>query len=192
MIEIWKPVPEYEGLYEVSNFGFVRSLDRTVLQKNAFGTISEHFYRGRNMKMRKSSNGYLYFSVNDRDRKKSLKPHRLVALLFVDNPLGLPEVNHKDGDKTNNRFDNLEWVTSSENKQHALKSELMVMRTGYESNAVNTKIQIFKNGILVDEVFGEMALKERGFTSSGVCSVVNGRQKTHRSHTFKRIKIEKK
>lgn len=115
-LEIWKPVVGYEGYYEVSNFGRVRSLDRVVnLSNNVFrptkGTIIHPALK---------PNGYLHLSLKRDGTKKMFYVHRLVALHFIDNPCDKPEVNHIDFDKTNNRVDNLEWTSRSENNRHSI------------------------------------------------------------------------
>ena len=160
--EIWKPIPEFEGLYEVSNFGNVRSLDRKVIQKNAFGTYSDVIYKGQLLKFNKAKNGYLYFTARSQTSNKTLKPHRLVAILFVENPHMYLEVNHIDGNKENNHYTNLEWCTSKQNKQHAVNIGLMNNKSGIEEHNVTTKIQIFKNNILVNECYGEKELNALG------------------------------
>lgn len=111
MYDIWKPVVGFEGLYEVSNKGQVRSVDREILQKNGrtrkkVGVVLKQFI---------TNKGYPYVMVN-KDYKQHLKTvHRLVAEAFIPNPNNYPVVNHKDEDKTNNCVENLEWCTQSHN-----------------------------------------------------------------------------
>lgn len=185
--EIWKLIPNFDTFYEVSNLGNIRSLNRTVYQKNFVGTLSKIEYKGRNIKLRKSNNGYLYFTARTQNLTKTLKPHRLVGLLFIENPDNLPEINHKDGNKENNKVGNLEWCTSSQNKRHAIDTGLLVNKSGIDGHAVKTKLQIFKDGVLIKELYGEKELKDFGLTSSGVWSTLNNKQKTHKGYTFKRI-----
>lgn len=167
-MEIWKEIPEFEGLYEVSNLGNIRSLDREVMQLNAFGTLSKHLYKGRVIKCKSSSNGYLYFSALNKYIKKWLKPHRLVAIVFIPNPENKPQVNHINGIKTDNRVENLEWCTQKENVNHSWNTGLSTAKFGIESNSVKTVIQVFKDNNLVTELFGEKQLNDFGLTNSGV------------------------
>ena len=110
MIEIWRPVAGYEGFYEVSNFGRIRSVDRIVRTKCCSSKMSH----GRVLTQNGCSD---YCTVTlCKDGNKITKPvHRIVAIAFVDNPDCLPMVNHKDENKRNNAAVNLEWCDSSYN-----------------------------------------------------------------------------
>ena len=105
MNEEWRPIEGYEGLYEVSNLGRVRSLDRYVEYSN--GRI--HLHKGKVLSPAKDKNGYLKVVLNCNGKCKTTNIHRLVANVFIPNPDNLPMVNHKDEDKSNNSVDNLEW-----------------------------------------------------------------------------------
>lgn len=106
--EIWKDIPNYEGHYQVSNFGRVRGI------KDPHGNYREYIRTPY-----KHKNGYLFLGLWKENNATAFSVHRLVALAFLPNPNDLPEVNHKDGIKTNNYIDNLEWVSTSENRKHA-------------------------------------------------------------------------
>lgn len=112
-IEEWRPVVGWEGLYEVSNIGRVRRLSRVTTRKD--GTLQT--WPDRIMSLPLNSWGYPSVGLTRDGRKSTALVHRLVAFAFI-GPGG-PEVNHKDGDKTNARVSNLEWVTSKQNKEHA-------------------------------------------------------------------------
>ena len=112
IIEEWKPVSGYEGLYEVSNLGRVKTL--------AHGKGSNNHYKTGTL----TKKGYLLVQFWKGNQRKGLYIHRIVANAFLPNPQNLPQVNHKDGDKTNNKVDNLEWCTNSENQIHAVDTRL--------------------------------------------------------------------
>lgn len=115
--EVWKPVKGYEDRYEVSNLGRVRSKDM-VLPCVANGVETTRVRHGVIRKPHKGHTGYDYVMLRDKEHTRNYRMHRLVAEAFVPNPDYLPEVNHKDEDKSNNRADNLEWCTSSYNHRY--------------------------------------------------------------------------
>lgn len=122
--EVWKPVPGYESLYEVSPNGVIRSLSRLVKCKSKAGTPYNMIKHGKQLSPF-DSGGYLAVFLVDNDGViKARAIHRIVAKVFVDNPDNKPQVNHIDGDKHNNSASNLEWVTQSENMQHAKNTNL--------------------------------------------------------------------
>ena len=114
MSEVWKAIPGYEGKYEVSNLGRVRSVDHVVKAKGQTGKEHSRHYKGRIR--RPSDNGYGYLNVDLSGKRVLL--HCLVAKVFIPNPDNLPEVNHKDENKHNNRVDNLEWCTRRYNANY--------------------------------------------------------------------------
>ena len=109
-LEQWKDIKGYEGLYQVSNYGRVK-------RKYNNGKI-------RILKPISTNNGYLRVSLSKNSVNNTYFVHRLVAQAFILNPENKPEVNHIDGDKTNNKIENLEWCTRSENIQHAFYTGL--------------------------------------------------------------------
>lgn len=112
---IWKPVKGYEGRYLVSNDGVVKSLDMYVQSRGG----KKKLYKGRIKATYRNNRGYVVVYLCMDGKGTHSLVHRLVAEAFIDNPQGKPQVNHIDGDSTNNCVDNLEWVTDNENKVHS-------------------------------------------------------------------------
>lgn len=120
-METYTQIKNYEGLYEVSDMGNVRSIKREILDSQG---IRKRSTGGKVMKFYKMPNGYLHVALTKNGVCKSLRVHRLVAEAFIDNPYDLPEVNHLDGNKKNNIKTNLEWSNRSSNMIHALRNRL--------------------------------------------------------------------
>jgi hypothetical protein len=186
--EIWKSIKSYNGLYEISSFGRVRSLDRVIEQRNRF-KIVKHVYRGRLIIPRIPQNRYPYVHLSKAGKRLSITIHRLVANAFLKKKKGRNEVNHIDGNKTNNNVENLEWVTSSENKMHCFLNGLRKQNFfGKESHACKGIIEIIdENGIVIKTLAGEKDFIKNGFTACGISAVLYGHQKTHRGYYIRRI-----
>lgn len=119
MNEIWKPVRYYEGLYEISNYGRIKSIERVVADKNGKSkTIHEKYLFQHN-----NGRGYLFVNLWKDNKSKREYIHRLVALTFIDNPDNKPQVNHKDEDKQNNYVDNLEWCDCKYNNNYGTHNQ---------------------------------------------------------------------
>lgn len=136
--EEWMPVMGYEGYYEVSNFGNIRSLDRTYT--NRCGVTKKK--KGRLLKLSSDQRGYKICGLYVNGKGKSVRVHRLVALNFIPNPHNLPEINHKDEDKTNNYVGNLEWCDSKYNKNYGTWRKKL-SRSQSISNSYATKVVAF-------------------------------------------------
>ena len=117
MLEVWKDIPNYEGLYQISNLGNVKSLcfgARNIRKSNIVKLLHQS----------PNNLGYHKVQLYKDGKSKMFYVHRLVALSFIPNPDNKPQINHKDGNKDNNTVDNLEWATSKENLNHAITSGL--------------------------------------------------------------------
>lgn len=134
--EIWIDIQKYEGLYQISNLGRVKSIPRLVGE----GTRFKHISKERIIKSHPNKSGYLQVRLcKNGVMSASISIHRLVAIAFVPNPDNLPEVNHKDEDKLNNSPDNLEWCTKAYNTRYGT-------RTARTSKPI---LQYTKDGVFV-------------------------------------------
>ena len=113
MIEEWRPIEGYEGLYEVSNTGRVRSLDK-------YDSMNR-FLRGRILRLFTDGLGYLRAQLYSNSKRKSFLVHRLVAQAFIPNPDNLPQVNHRDENPSNDNVDNLEWCDGKYNVNYGTR-----------------------------------------------------------------------
>lgn len=135
--EIWKDIKNYEGLYQVSNRGRIRSINRTIVDN---WCVREFKGRILNPTEHNGKLPYLYVSLSKQGKIKKFFIHRLVAETFIPNPKNKSQVNHINGNPQNNNVINLEWVTNAENTQHAYDTGL---------NSKN------KNCILINKTTGQ-------------------------------------
>lgn len=156
MKEIWKDIPGYETLYQASNLGGIRSMEHLVLRTNGrmIKPKKYWFYKGRNLKLNTDREGYIRCTLSKSGKTRRYLVHRIIAMTFIPNPQGLPQINHIDEDKHNNRIENLEWCTTNYNlsfnggrKKRALTKTGKPNLLGSGENHYASKL---KNGQVID------------------------------------------
>ena len=170
-MERWKEIESTGGAILVSDLGRVKSLLRD----------------GRILKATPDAKGYLRLRVTINGVKKSYKVHRLVAMAFIDNPDGKPQVNHINGDKADNRACNLEWVTNKENIVHARKTGLFdAVIEGARAENDLRKRPVIATDIVTGETveFDSVADAERAVGSRHITDVLKGKRCMAKGYTF--------
>ena len=182
-MEIWKDVPGFEGIYQVTRDGRVRSLDRTTLYKDKH----LRFVSGREMKPFMDRHGYKVVTLKKNRYKKHWFVHRIVGITYIPNPDNLPQINHKDEVKTNNNVENLEWCTNYYNEVYGTSIERSVKNR--DTKAVGRKIALARTFGFVDQldlndniiktwVSARTAGRSLGKHGSNISKCCNGQQKT--------------
>ncbi len=129
--EIYKDIPEYEGRYQVSNFGRIKSLAKTINT-----TLNIQYLPEKIMKCSVTKDGYIEAHLRKNNKPKIFKVHRLVGIAFIPNPNNKPYINHINGKKADNYVENLEWCTAHENVKHAYKTGLKTsLKMGANGNS---------------------------------------------------------
>ena len=179
MQEIWKPIKNYENLYEISNTGKIKSL------------LYKHRKTPKIMKPTINSSGYFKVELYKNGKSKIFYIHRLVAESFIKNQNNYPCINHIDCDKTNNNVSNLEWVTYEQNTKHALKNGLFTpapLKGKYGKENPNSKplLQYDKGGNFI-KLWHCRADVARFYNchESSVNNCVSGRKKTCKGYIWK-------
>lgn len=155
---LWKDVPGYAGLYEISNTGVVRG-------KNGI------------RKPQLSWDGYLYVKLCNNGHEQKHKIHRLVAMAFIPNPQGLPEINHKDENKQNNHVDNLEWCTRIYNNRYGMRGKKagIGIRKAFQKRVY----RFDRNGNYIDSFESvKLAGIQMNINPSAISDVARGKRKT--------------
>ena len=187
--EEWKTISDTQGRYEVSSLGRVRSTDRVVRYSN--GRV--YSYKSKMLKPCRDKDGYLLIGIRNKNRRQTIKVHRAVAKAFICNPHNKREVNHINGIKTDNRKENLEWVSSSENKTHAFKIGLtdpaknVKVKKGEEHYLSKTLIA-YKDGVEVKRYFPICEAAKDGIIL-GTLHKQMKKGSTYKGMTFKKVKL---
>lgn len=167
MEEHWLPVKGYEGLYEISDWGRVKSL-------NYRGTGKEQI-----LHQTQNKSGYMYVPLHKDGKTKSCRVHRLVAEAFVPNPNNLPEVNHIDENKQNNRSENLEWCDRLSNVRHG---------TGIERSRASHSIaieQVDMTGNVVKEWVSSRDAERNGYHSGAIIACCKGKKRSYKGYFWR-------
>lgn len=185
MSEVWKSIPGYEDCYEASSHGRIRSITRIVDN----GEDKRKKILGRIIKLQHASNGYIQVSLSKNGKVKIFRVHRLVALTFIENSNNFSDVNHINEDKTDNRVENLEWVSHQQNTVHGTRNARTVAhrnqtgsrngmfgRTGSKSPVARAVVQLDMKGNVV-AVFGSVkeAASAIGRTAMSITNAIVGR-----------------
>lgn len=176
--EIWKDIRDYEGIYQVSNLGRVKSFDI----KDKLGRIR----KGRVLKGCKNTKGYLLVNLYKNNMGCGKLIHRLVAQAFIPNPENKPQVNHIDENKTNNMVSNLEWSTSKENNNHGTHNE-RAAKTISKSKSIPIIATNLKTGKSREFYGTNECARQLDLHDSNITSVLKGRYKQTGGYTFKYI-----
>lgn len=168
--EIWKDIEGYEGFYQVSSYGRVRSVDRVI----EYNDGRKRLQKGRILKPIKDGNGYLQIVLSKSSEVKRVLIHRLVAEVFINNPDNLPQVNHKDENKRNNCVSNLEWCTQAYNNCYGTRLKRQVKKL---SKSV-LQIEFKTNQIIAEYPSTQEAARKLNMCQSTISECCNGKRKT--------------
>lgn len=180
MNEIWKDIEGYEGYYQVSNLGNVRSVDRVIISNDGIVRV-----RKGKAKTLKDHNGYKRVKLNKDGKEKLFLVHRLVAQTFIPNPSNLPCINHKDEVKSNNRIDNLEWCTHRYNRMYGTTEERR------RPKLAKKVYQYTLDGELVNVWPSLAECTKDTFDNGSVSKACNGKLKTYKGFIFSYTPIKK-
>jgi hypothetical protein len=162
-LEIWKDIEDYDGYYQVSNLGRVKSLSKKVNFTNWNSNINFKRRTKERILSNKKVKGYNCILLSKNNKQKNFRVCRLVAIHFIDNPLNKNQVNHIDGNKNNDNVCNLEWVTAKENMIHAKNNNLIKFYSGKEHIA-SKKVICTKTNKIYDNI--SIASKEFNISES--------------------------
>lgn len=172
MDEIFRDIEGYEGLYQISNFGRVKSLERTADNGYCIRTVPERI-----LKQTKNGFGYFFVGLHKGGKVKNVFVHRLVASAFIPNPQGLPQVNHKDECKTNNTVENLEWCDIQYNCNYGTRIKRIVDKQSKSVLCVELN-KVFKSA--------EEA-RYLGFKPGSIWMCCNGKYNTHKGYHWQYV-----
>lgn len=176
MGEIWKDIKGYEGMYQVSNYGNIKSLDRIIGYKKG----KTRLWKGNIKKPTITCKGYLKVALYKNGKSKTEEVQRIVAANFIKKPNDKTQVNHINGVKTDNRVENLEWVTPHENDLHRVnvlkKGIKKVIQYDLKGNYINTYDSLVE------------ASRQNNVSPHGICNVACGRRNKAGGYIWKYAK----
>lgn len=177
MTEIWKDIQGYEGLYQVSSLGRVRSLDREIIYSNGHRRV----HRGKILSFEITRNGYVKYELSEKSVRKYPLGHILVAEAFLPNPDNLPQINHKNEIKTDNRVENLEWCTPKYNLEYNDRYH----RFEHHSPHMSTRkpVILSKNGVEYKFDSAKTAGAELGLDNSAITKCCKGKIATTKGYS---------
>lgn len=173
MKEIWLPIKDYEGLYEVSSLGKVRSLDRNLIVSNG----KKYIRKGRTIKPHVNKFGYQRIGLSKNGIREQIFVHRIVAKAFLPTSnMESLDVNHIDGNKQNNTIQNLEWCNRQYNMQHAYRNGLVKFKVTAHPKRRIAKLDYNENILNVYNSIKEAAI-DTGINASSISHVARGKYK---------------
>jgi len=177
--EVWKDIKDYEGIYQVSSLGRIKSLAKKWKRKTDTVFI---FQQDKIMSTYYLTDNYIKITLTKNSRQIVYMAHRIIAEAFIPNPENKPYINHKNGVKTDNRIENLEWCTSAENAQHAydlgLSKPPMLNKFGGEHGAAKVVLDV-QTGIFYDSKIE--AAKAKGVNNSELSLMLTGKRRNSTS-----------
>lgn len=171
MKEIWKDIKNYEGLYQVSNLGRIKSLTKFI-NNNPKNIKIGYYTKEKILKPFYNPKGYQLVRLYKNNKNYTKKIHRLVAEAFIPNYENKSQVNHIDGNKQNNKVENLEWCTNQENQKHSWEHNLHKRRIGKENKLSKVVYQYDLKGNFI-KVWNSVEEARKTLHISNISSVCN-------------------
>lgn len=187
-IELYAPIKGFDGFYEVSTWGNVRSLGRCEVTSNKFKNKYKRYRKSKILKPGIDRYGYKRVVLCKNGVKKYITIHRLVAEAFLENPDNLPEINHKDEDKSNNRADNLEYCTHEYNINYGTHNE-RAAKSNINGKLSKKVYQYNLKGELVNTWISAAEAGRNGYNSGNINSCCRNESKTYKGYIWSHTKI---
>lgn len=173
--EIWRDIQGFEGFYQVSNMGRVRSRDRLIVYSNG----RHRHFKGQLIRPVKTNSGYWQIRMKKNERVTHEYVHRLVAKAFIPNPKGLPEINHKDENRLNNQVANLEWTDRLGNINYGNRSKKFAVSRGFKVG------QFTLDGKLIRAYYSTHEAGRHGYCQASVSKCARGKSKSYKGYIWK-------